>query len=230
MSDTSTGKVVVNRSMSLDGFIAGPGHTMDWGAGRPLADFVAPDDLRRSRLPPAPCSSAGGPRSGQRMEADQPGSVDYPFSGPFFVLTHGRRSRRIRRSRSSPVISGKRSPRHWTLRAGRTWRSSAPTWPASACGGARRRDLGVCDAGAARRRHPLLPPGPPQDRPGTGQQHAVARRHHPPVPRPQVVPATASPFLAWSPPKVSAPCATSPARPRRVGRHRLRRCTRAGRS
>ena len=46
VSDTSTGKVVVNRSMSLDGFIAGPGHTMDWGAGRPLADFVAPDDLQ----------------------------------------------------------------------------------------------------------------------------------------------------------------------------------------
>ena len=31
MSDMSTGnaKVVVNRSMSLDGFIAGPGHAMD---------------------------------------------------------------------------------------------------------------------------------------------------------------------------------------------------------
>ena len=27
---TDTGKVVVNRAMSLDGFIAGPGHTMDW--------------------------------------------------------------------------------------------------------------------------------------------------------------------------------------------------------
>ena len=26
---TDTGKVV-NRAMSLDGFIAGPGHTMDW--------------------------------------------------------------------------------------------------------------------------------------------------------------------------------------------------------
>ena len=26
---TDTGKVVVNRAMSLDGFIAGPGHTMD---------------------------------------------------------------------------------------------------------------------------------------------------------------------------------------------------------
>src|SRR4029450_774194 len=49
MSDrsTSTGKVVVNRSMSLDGFIAGPNHTMDWGGdGRPLADFVDPVDLR----------------------------------------------------------------------------------------------------------------------------------------------------------------------------------------
>jgi hypothetical protein len=32
MSDTDAGpgKVVVNRAMSLDGFIAGPGHAMDW--------------------------------------------------------------------------------------------------------------------------------------------------------------------------------------------------------
>ena len=44
MSETSTGhgKVVVNRCMSLDGFIAGPGHTMDWSH---LVDFVAPDDF-----------------------------------------------------------------------------------------------------------------------------------------------------------------------------------------
>ena len=37
--DTSTGngKVVVNRSMSLDGFIAGPGDAMDW-----IFDFMAP--------------------------------------------------------------------------------------------------------------------------------------------------------------------------------------------
>ena len=32
-----TGKVVVNRSMSLDGFIAGPGDTMNW-----IFDFVTP--------------------------------------------------------------------------------------------------------------------------------------------------------------------------------------------
>ena len=42
MSDTSSGngKVVVNRSMSLDGFIAGPGHAMNW-----IFDFVAPDEF-----------------------------------------------------------------------------------------------------------------------------------------------------------------------------------------
>ena len=40
MSDTSTGsgKVVVNRSMSLDGFIAAPGHAMSW-----IFEFMAPD-------------------------------------------------------------------------------------------------------------------------------------------------------------------------------------------
>ncbi|MGZ8581492.1 MAG: dihydrofolate reductase family protein [Actinomycetota bacterium] len=89
MSDTSTGKVVVNRSMSLDGFIAGPGHTMDWGAGRPLADFVAPDDLQE--IAAATGAMLIGRRThevGKRMEADEPGSVDYPFSGPLFVLTH----------------------------------------------------------------------------------------------------------------------------------------------
>ena len=89
MSDTSTGKVVVNRSMSLDGFIAGPGHTMDWGGGRPLADFVAPDDLRE--IAAATGAMLIGRRThevGKRMETDEPSSGDYPFSGPFFVLTH----------------------------------------------------------------------------------------------------------------------------------------------
>ena len=42
MSDRSTGngKVVVNRAMSLDGFIAGPGGAMDW-----VFDFLAPDQF-----------------------------------------------------------------------------------------------------------------------------------------------------------------------------------------
>jgi dihydrofolate reductase len=86
MSDTSTGvgKVVVNRSMSLDGFIAGTGDAMDW-----IFDFVAPDEF------PEIASATGamlvGRRTwdvGDRMEAEKPGSTDYPFSGPTFLLTH----------------------------------------------------------------------------------------------------------------------------------------------
>ncbi len=91
MSDTSTGsgKVVVNRAMSLDGFIAAPGHVMDWGAGRQLTDFVAPDQFRE--IAAATGAMLVGRRTaavGARMEAEKPGSVDYPFSGPVFVLAH----------------------------------------------------------------------------------------------------------------------------------------------
>ena len=86
MSDasTGTGKVVVNRSMSLDGFIAGPGHAMDW-----VFDFMAPDEF--SEIAAATGAMLIGRRTydvASRMEADKPGSTDYPFSGPSFVLTH----------------------------------------------------------------------------------------------------------------------------------------------
>jgi hypothetical protein len=49
VSDTSmgTGKVVVNRSMSLDGFIAGPGDAMNW-----IFDFMGPVVLTHE--PPDP--------------------------------------------------------------------------------------------------------------------------------------------------------------------------------
>jgi len=86
MSDTSTGngKVVVNRSMSLDGFIAGPGHAMNW-----IFDFVAPDEF--PEIAAATGAMLVGRRTwdvGDRMEAEKPGSTDYPFSGPTFLLTH----------------------------------------------------------------------------------------------------------------------------------------------
>jgi dihydrofolate reductase len=84
-----SGKVVVNRSMSLDGFIAGPGHSMDWGGGRALADFVAPDDF--AAIAAATGAMLVGRRTwevGDRMATEKPGSVDYPFSGPMFLLTH----------------------------------------------------------------------------------------------------------------------------------------------
>jgi len=75
--------------MSLDGYIAGPGHTMEWGAGRQLADFVPAERIREQAA--ATGAMLVGRRTadvGERMEAEKPGSVDYPFSGPVFVLTH----------------------------------------------------------------------------------------------------------------------------------------------
>src|SRR5258705_2410249 len=131
-----SGKVVVNRCMSLDGFIAGPGHSMDWGDGRALADFVAPDDF--AEIAAATGAMLVGRRTwevGDRMEAEEPGSVDYPFSGPMFVLTHRPLERPDPEVRILSGDIGKRSPRHWTLRTARTSKSSAPTWPASACSG-----------------------------------------------------------------------------------------------
>jgi dihydrofolate reductase len=91
VSDTSTGngKVVVNRSMSLDGFIAGPGDAMDW-----IFDFMAPDAF------PEIAAATGAMLIGRRtyevanrMDAGKGrGSASsgetYPFSGPVFVLTH----------------------------------------------------------------------------------------------------------------------------------------------
>jgi dihydrofolate reductase len=91
MSETSTGmgKVVVNRSMSLDGFIAGPDHAMDWLGGRRFVDFVAPGDIQE--IAAATGAMLIGRNTwdvGDTMEAAEPGSVDYPFSGPMFLLTH----------------------------------------------------------------------------------------------------------------------------------------------
>lgn len=83
------GKVVVNRCMSLDGFIAGPGHAMDWGGDRALADFVAPDDL--AEVASATGAMLVGRRTwdvGEQMRAEEPDGADYPFAGPMFLLTH----------------------------------------------------------------------------------------------------------------------------------------------
>jgi hypothetical protein len=137
MSETSTGngKVVVNRSMSLDGFIAAPGHRMDWGGGRPLADFVAPDDF--AEIAAATGAMLIGRRTwdvGSKMEAEDPGSVDYPFSGPFFLLTH--------RPPEPPepdvtILSGDIGEAVATAlnaAGGKNRRSSAPMWRASAWG------------------------------------------------------------------------------------------------
>jgi dihydrofolate reductase len=87
----AAGKVVVNRSMSLDGFIAAPGDEMDW-----IFDFMPPDAAWVAEIAAATGAMLVGRRTdevGDRMDANQErgaASSDqgYPFSGPTFVLTH----------------------------------------------------------------------------------------------------------------------------------------------
>jgi dihydrofolate reductase len=89
MRDRSTenGKVVVNRAMSLDGFIAGPGHAMNW-----IFDFMAPDAF------PEIAAATGAMLIGRRTyevakrrrDTDELGGKEYGggWSGPVFVLSH----------------------------------------------------------------------------------------------------------------------------------------------
>ena len=86
MTDTGAGqgKVVVNRAMSLDGFIAGPVDAMDW------IGELAPQDVAAA-VASATGAMLVGRRTwdvGDRMKAEAPGSMDYPFAGPMFLLTH----------------------------------------------------------------------------------------------------------------------------------------------
>ncbi len=86
MTDKGTGhgKVVVNRAMSLDGFIAGPGDAMD-GILELVPQEVVPE------VAAATGAMLVGRRTwdvGDRMKAEEPESEDYPFNGPMFLLTH----------------------------------------------------------------------------------------------------------------------------------------------
>jgi dihydrofolate reductase len=80
-----SGKVVVNRSMSLDGFIArpqaGPGHAMDW-----IFDFGMPAEMQE--IAAATGAMLIGRRTYDEASRMEPAKSDYPFSGPQFVLTH----------------------------------------------------------------------------------------------------------------------------------------------
>ena len=86
--DTSTGngKVVVNRTMSLDGFIAGPGDAMDW-----IFDFIGPIEEEFPEIMAATGAMLIGRRTyevAKRM-ADNPSEVTPAYDGGAeFVLTH----------------------------------------------------------------------------------------------------------------------------------------------
>ncbi|HTX81283.1 MAG TPA: dihydrofolate reductase family protein [Streptosporangiaceae bacterium] len=82
---TSGGRVVVQAAMSLDGFIAGPDHDMDW-----VFEFTTPDEF------PDIVAATGAMLSGRRSydvgqrDAGKPSGEAYggAWNGPVFVLTH----------------------------------------------------------------------------------------------------------------------------------------------
>ena len=85
MRNTSTGngKVVVNRSMSLDGFIAGPGHAMDW-----IFDFMAPDAFPEIAAATGAMLIGRGTYEVAKRMPDAGKDYGGGWSGPVFVLTH----------------------------------------------------------------------------------------------------------------------------------------------
>ena len=82
MSETDAGldKVVVNRAMSLDGFIAGPDNAMDWVI-ECMKDDPFPEVMSATG---AMLIGRGTHEVAQRMSAEE---TDYD-GGPVFVLTH----------------------------------------------------------------------------------------------------------------------------------------------
>ena len=79
-ADAGPGKVVVNRAMSLDGFIAGPDDAIDWIIEY-RTETVFPEVMQ------ATGAMLAGRRThevGKRMAAED---IDYD-GGPVFVLTH----------------------------------------------------------------------------------------------------------------------------------------------
>jgi dihydrofolate reductase len=86
MGDASAGKVVVNRAMSLDGFIAGPGDAMDW-----VFDYMSGGvEDQFPEIMAATGAMLIGRRTyevGKRM-AGEPGQEPGYDGGAQFVLTH----------------------------------------------------------------------------------------------------------------------------------------------
>ena len=82
MSEVSigTGKVVVNRAMSLDGFIAGPGHAMDW-----IFEYLPTDAFPEVMAATGAMLIGRGTYEVAKRMADQDTTYD---GGARFVLTH----------------------------------------------------------------------------------------------------------------------------------------------
>ena len=112
MSDTDAGlgKVVVNRAVSLDGFIAGPDDAMDW-----VLEYLKKDPFPEvMQATGAMLVGRGTYEVSKRMSAED---TDYD-GGPVFVLTHPTAGRRGARGHI-PHLRPRGGRRHGARRRGR---------------------------------------------------------------------------------------------------------------
>jgi dihydrofolate reductase len=83
------GKVVVNRAVSIDGFIFGPRYSRFWVGGRKVGDVVPwAETVETASRTGAMLVGRNTADVGDKMETEEAGSVDYPFEGGLFLLTH----------------------------------------------------------------------------------------------------------------------------------------------
>src|SRR3954468_16835616 len=79
-TDAGLGKVVVNRAMSLDGFIAGPDNAMDW-----VFEYLRHDPFPEAMLATGAMLVGRGTHEGAKQMSKE--DTDYD-GAPVFVLTH----------------------------------------------------------------------------------------------------------------------------------------------
>ncbi|MFH9061475.1 dihydrofolate reductase family protein [Streptomyces coeruleorubidus] len=78
---TAAGKVLWHFSMSLDGFVAGPNHTMDWMTGATFRPGLSEEYAETT-------GAVLGGRAGWDAYPDPTGIYGGAWQGPVFVLTH----------------------------------------------------------------------------------------------------------------------------------------------
>lgn len=93
-NDGTSGKLVWNTMMSLDGFVADPEETMDWAFG-----FDVGSGASSTKILDRLGAVLVGRRTMDVEDRNQPGLYGGGFTGPFFVATSDRQ-------RPVPVIKG----------------------------------------------------------------------------------------------------------------------------
>ena len=78
---SAAGKVLWHFTMSLDGFVAGPGHTMDWMAGTSSRPGLIDEYVETT-------GAVLGGRNGWDAYPDPSAIYGGAWQGPLFVLTH----------------------------------------------------------------------------------------------------------------------------------------------